>query len=74
MEVEMALCFRRTSASISGAAPPPAVFLYADEDEKEEEVGELGSGRVNYEMANAKTYRTSGMPIPTPLLARYREK
>ena len=68
-----ALCFRRTSASISGAAPPPAVFLYADEDE-EEEVGELASGRVNYEMANAKTYRISRMPIPPPLLARYREK
>ena len=56
------------------AAPPPAVFLYADEDEEEEEMGELASGRVNYEMANAKTYRTSGMPIPTPLLGRYREK
>ena len=56
---------RRTSA---------AVFLYADEDEEEEEVGEPASGRVNYEMANAKTYRTSGMPIPTPLLARYGEK
>ena len=42
--------------------PPPAASLYADE----EEVGELASGRVNYEMANAKTYRTSGMPIPTP--------
>ena len=58
------------------AAAAPAVFLYADEDEEEEEeeVGELGSGRVNYEMANAKTYRTSGMPIPTPLLARYGEK